>query len=35
MYSYSRNNPTSYFDPDGREVQAMTVAPTPSVDLTE
>ena len=23
MYSYSRNNPTSYFDPDGREVQAL------------
>ncbi len=24
MYSYTRNNPTSFFDPDGREVQALT-----------
>lgn len=23
MYSYSRNNPTSYFDPDGKEVRAL------------
>ena len=23
MYGYSRNNPTSYFDPDGREVHAL------------
>jgi RHS repeat-associated protein len=34
MYSYSRNNPTSYFDPDGREVQALDAGALNQIRLT-
>lgn len=34
MYSYSRNNPTSYYDPDGREVRALTALAVQRIQST-